>query len=185
MKPLNIHSIGNIRKFATTTETEEITLLSPALSFFTDFTVTRPLVIESNISAVDTERLMKKAHVRLKLVLDEKGELLGIVSADDLLERKIVQKLDIGIDRKDLSITDFMTPREKLNVLDFNDVEKSNIGKVIHTLKNSGQQHCLVVDSDKQLIRGLFSVNDISRKLKIEIDVQDQPSFSKLAIKLD
>jgi CBS domain containing-hemolysin-like protein len=185
MNTLSLNSIGKINKFASPEETNEMTLTSSALAFFTDFTLTEPLVIESSLSAVDTMQLMKKSHVRLKLVLDENGDLLGIVSADDLLERKIVQKLGKGDIRQDLSVTDFMAPTDKLRVLEYSDVKKSNIAQVIQTLKNSGQQHCLVVDSDAALIRGLFSVSDISRKLKINIDVQDQPSFSKLASKLD
>jgi len=138
-----------------------------------------------NYGAIDTITLMKKAHVRLKLVINQHEELLGIVSADDLIERKIVQKLSKGDKREDLSITEFMTPKDKLKVLEYNDVEKSSIKEVINVLKTSGQQHCLVVDSREKLVRGLFSANDISRKLKVNVDVQDQPSFLKLANHLD
>lgn len=185
MRTLTLNSIGKINTFASPDEHTELSLNSSALAFFTDFTLTKPLVIESGISAVDTIQLMKKAHVRMKLVLNSHGDLIGIVSADDLIERKIVQKINKGESRQDLSITDFMTPREKLGVLHFNELKNATIAQVIKTLKDSGQQHCLVIDPNAGLIRGLFSVSDISRKLKIPIDVQDQPSFSKLASKLD
>ena len=90
-----------------------------------------------------------------------------------------------GDKREDLSITEFMTPKDKLRVLEYSEVKKSSIKDVINVLKTSGQQHCLVVDSREKLVRGLFSVSDISRKLKVNVDVQDQPSFIKLANHLD
>lgn len=185
MNTLSLNNIGQIKSLASPEDVNELTLSSPALAFFTDFTITKPLVIESNVSALDTMQLMKKAHVRLKLVINQNDDLLGIVSADDLIERKILQKLEKGDKRTDLSITDFMTPKDKLKVLEYDALEKSNIEQVIQTLKDSGQQHCLVVDSKADLVRGLFSVSDISRKLKVDIDVQDRPSFLKLAGKFD
>ncbi len=185
MSNLQLNSIGNIRQLANPVEHSELSLTTSALEFFTDFTEIQPLVVESNLSAVDTIKLMKKTHVRLKLVVNSEEELVGIVSVDDLLERKIVQKLDKGEARSDLSLTDFMTPRSKLKVLEYKEISTSNIIKVISALENSGQQHCLVVDSYENIIRGLFSVSDISRKLKVDIDIHDKPSFSKLADKLD
>lgn len=185
MNTLRLNNIGTITTLAATEDVSELSLSSSALTFFTDFKKIKPLVIESNLSAVEAMQLMKKTHVRLKLVIDQNSELLGIVSADDLIERKIIQKLEKGDKREDLSINDFMTHKDKLKVLEYNAIDKSSIKQVIQVLKTSGQQHCLVVDSNAELIRGLFSVNDISRKLKVDIDVQDQPSFLKLASKLD
>lgn len=185
MSNLQLNSIGNIRQLANPVEHLELSLTSPALEFFTDFTEVQPLVVESSLSAVDTVKLMKKTHVRLKLVVNSEDEFVGIVSADNLLERKIVQKLDKGEARSDLPVTDFMIPRSKLKVLEYKEIENSTINKVISALENSGQQHCLVVDSNENIIRGLFSVSDISRKLKVDIDIHDQPSFSKLADRLD
>ena len=185
MNRLNLIPLGKINTFVVPDEIDEITADSSALSVFTDFSITKPLIIESSLSALETERLMKKAHVRLKLVLNDKGEFIGIVSAEDLLERKIVQKLQKGDKRQDLSITDFMTPANNLWVLEFDQVKNSKIKHVIQALKDYGQQHCLVVESKINKIRGLFSVSDISRKLKVDIDIQDRPSFAKLASKLE
>ncbi|MBT1451794.1 CBS domain-containing protein [Glaciecola sp. XM2] len=185
MTKLDLKNIGNINHLAVPIDQTELSLTSPAISFFTDFTQTQPLIIESSVSAVDTVKLMKKTHVRLKLVVNEQGDLVGIVSADDLIERKIVQKLQKGDTRDELSVTEFMTPRSGLQVLDYEAVKLSSIKKVIETLKNSGRHHCLVVDTNENLIRGLFSVSDISRKLKLNIDIQNQPSFSTLADHFD
>ena len=185
MNELKLNAIGNIKQFINPASYTELSLKSPALAFFTDFSVTKPLVIESNLSAVETMLLMKKTHVRLKFVLNAHDDVVGIVSADDIIERKLVQKLGKGDKREDLLITDFMTPREKLRVFEYKDLVNTNISHVIKALKDSGQQHCLVVETEKDIIRGIFSVSDISRKLQIAIDVQDQPSFSKLASKVD
>lgn len=185
MNKLNLKNIDTIKKLAVTEGVEELSLSSNALRFFTDFKEVTPLVIESNLSAVEARQLMKKSHVRLKLVIDENNELVGIVSAEDLLERKIIQKLQKGDKREDLSIKDFMIKKDTLNVLEYSALTNSNIKQVIEILKTSGQQHCLVVDSNENVVRGLFSVSDISRKLKVYIDIQDQPSFLKLASTLN
>lgn len=185
MTKLNLMSIANINRLASPNQIEVVDLKTNALVFFTDFTQVNPLVIESSMSAFDTMRLMKKAHVRLKIVIDDEGCMLGIVSAEDLLERKMVQKLGKGDKVSDLSVTEFMTPLEKLRVLEYKEIKTSRIADVIGVLKHSGQQHCLVIDSEAEEVRGLFSASDISRKLKVDIDIQAQPSFVKLASKLD
>lgn len=185
MNKLELIAIGDIKKLSEPDNYVELSLNSPATEFFTDFTETKPLIIESNASAVDTVNLMRKAHVRLKLVLNADGDVVGIVSADDLLERKILQKLQKGDARDELPVTEFMVPTSKLKVLEYSEVQKSNIKSVIEALKNSGQHHCLVIDIQTSKVRGLFSVSEISRRLKVPIDIHSQPSFLKLADHFD
>lgn len=185
MKTIQLVALGDTMHLEYPREKEPLTLRSPALSFFTDFTEVTPLVIDSDTSAVDTLNTMKKTHVRLQIVINQSNEVIGIVSADDLKERKIIQKLNKGDKRQDVSVTELMIPREKLKVLTYEEVSQYKISAVIDTLRSLGQQHCLVVDQEANKIRGLFSVSDISRKLHIPIDIYDAPSFLKLAVALD
>jgi CBS domain containing-hemolysin-like protein len=185
MKTLQLIPLDNALHLDQPKEKEPLTLRSPALSFFTDFTQVTPLVIDSDTSAVDTLQTMKKTHVRLKLVINQSDEVVGIVSADDLKERKIIQKMNKGDKRQDVSVKELMIPTEKLKVLSYEEIANCNISAIIDTLKSLGQQHCLVVDKQSNTIRGLFSVSDISRKLYISIDIYDAPSFLKLAVALD
>jgi CBS-domain-containing membrane protein len=73
-----------------------------------------------------------------------------------------------------------MRPKKNLSTLDYNELSRATIGDVIIALKDSGQQHCLVVDKDSNKIRGIFSASDISRKLHLSIDIQEKSSFYKV-----
>lgn len=185
MKHLDIISVENIQQIAQPLFEKPLSLDTPALNFFTDFTQVKPLVIQSDYTAIETKNLMIKTHVRLKMVLNPKSEFIGLVSADELTDRKIMQKVADGEKREEISVVDCMIPRVKLPALNYKQISSCCIGDVIRTLKDIGRQHCLVVDSEKNIIRGIFSVSDISRKLHIPIDIQDAPSFSKLALTFD
>ena len=73
MNALNLYPTTEVDDLAWPDEMEGLTTESPALHFFTDFKKVKPLVIESTVSAVEVKRLMQKAHVRLKFVLNESG----------------------------------------------------------------------------------------------------------------
>lgn len=180
MKALNLYSATEVDDLAWPEETAGLTMDSSALHFFTDFKEINPLVIECAVSAVEGKRLMQKAHVRLKFVLNDSGQFIGIISAEDLIDRKIVQKISEGSNRDEIALTDLMRPKRDLKALDYQEVAKASISEVIRKLKDSGEQHCLVIDRDNRKIRGIFSASDISRKLHLPIDIQDKSSFYKV-----
>lgn len=180
MKILNLYPTTEVDDLAWPEEMTELTTDFSALYFFTDFKKVKPLVIESTVSAVEVKRLMQKSHERLKFVLNDADQFIGIVSAEDLIDRKIVQKVSEGSKRDDIALTELMTPKRDLKALDYQEVAKASISEVIRKLKDSGEQHCLVVDRDSHEIRGIFSASDISRRLHLPIDIQDKSSFYKV-----
>ena len=180
MKKLHLYPATNIVELAAPEEITSISLETPALEFFTDFKNTKPLVIESSASAIDVKNIMKKAHVKLNFVINEKDQLLGVISVDDLIDRLIVQKISEGFKREEISVADLMRPKKHLSALDFSELGRATISDVIEALKDSGQQHCLVVDRGTNKIRGIFSASDISRMLHLPIDIQDKSSFYKV-----
>lgn len=103
-----------------------------------------------------------------------------MVSHDNLSEEEFVKRLAKGDERKNLLVSDFMIPKSKLKVIDFTDLKFAKIGDVISTLKSAGQQHCLVVERSLHKIRGVFSANDIAKRLKLSIDVTTPTSFSSV-----
>lgn len=159
---------------------DEVTVHSPALEVFTDFSRTKPLVIEADTKAVDTEKLMQKAHVRLKVVVDHDTHFLGIISLQDLNSQQMVIKISEGDKREELSVIDFMQPRSRLKGLEFADLSKASIIQVIEALKDSAQQHCIVVDNDQRRLRGLISASDIVRKLRLPLNLLNDPSFAEV-----
>lgn len=159
---------------------QHITLKSPALEIFTDFNKVDPRVIDSSTTAVEARKLMIQAHVRLKFVVDKNDSFIGIISTEDLLERKIVQQVALGIKRDDLMVVELMRPKHDLAALDIHEIQKASIGDVVNLLQDSHQQHCLVQDAEGHKICGIFSASDISRKLNLPIEIHEKSSFSEV-----
>ncbi|WP_051208369.1 CBS domain-containing protein [Saccharospirillum impatiens] len=152
MRKLHLYPASHYEEMVWPEEIDSLSLETPALDFFTDFKSNRPLVIESSVSAIEVQKLMKKAHVRLKFVINPQYQFLGVVSTDDLVDRLIVQKTSEGFKREEIAVTELMRPKKNLSTLDYNELSRATIGDVIIALKDSGQQHCLVVDKDSNKI---------------------------------
>lgn len=180
MKKLNLYAVENIDQLAWPENSQDISIKSPALTIFTDFTHNEPLVIEQSTLAIDVEHLMKQAHVRLKLVIDDAEQFIGLVSSELLNHQEIMKKVAQGFIREQLNVTDFMLEKSQLKAIDYQDLCHSRIGDVVETLHDAGQQHCLVVDHLTHSIRGVLSANDIAKRLKLGLDVSTATSFSSI-----
>ncbi|PCI17474.1 MAG: histidine kinase [Piscirickettsiaceae bacterium] len=180
MKKLHLYKTENIDDLAYPEEKHDVSIESPALDFFTDFNNVMPLVTLSSTLITNLQELMVKAHVKLKFVIDENESFIGVISTSDIIARKIVLKVSEGYKREELKVFDLMKPKNELIALDINEVENAQIGDIIDALKESGQQHCLVLDRATHKIRGIFSASDISRKLQLSIYIQDSSSFYKV-----
>ncbi|QJR80680.1 CBS domain-containing protein [Alteromonas pelagimontana] len=181
MHVLPLYKIESVDKLVWPVAPTRITTQSSALTIFTDFKEHMPLVIDSATQAVELERLMKQSHVKMKIVLDHSGQFAGIVTLNDLSEQRIMQKVAHGATRSELKAIDFMQPKSMLQSFDYAQLSRSTVGDIVETLKDSGQHHCLVVDREAHEIRGIVSVSDIARLLRVPLDIQLQPSFSALS----
>lgn len=180
MKKLSLYPVSAVAQLAYPESASEVSLDTPALDFFTDFSLVEPLVIESSVNAVKAREMMIKTHVRLHFVVDDADRFVGIVSSDHLAERKIVQKVAEGYTRGDISVEDLMIPKDELMAMGIQEVARATIGDVVNLLKDYRQQHCLVVDQQDHAVRGIFSSSDISRKLRLPIDIQDRSDFFRV-----
>ncbi|MDF1690535.1 MAG: CBS domain-containing protein [Cycloclasticus sp.] len=177
MKNLTFYDTTPFDELAWPERNNNITLDSSALEVFTDFNQIKPLVIESSISAIDAEKLMQKAHVHLKIVVDSNNHFLGIVSLEDLNCQEILKRISKGDNREELSVTDFMRRRKSLKAVDYSELEKASIDTVIGALKSNNQQHCLVIDREQHKIRGIISARDIARKLHLPLNIASDSTF--------
>jgi len=177
MKKINFYDLSEVDELASPNEYINIDLDSSALKIFTDFKYTKPLTIENSLSAVEIEKLMQKAHVRMKFVIDEHNHFLGIVSLNELNQQNMIKKTDKSIKLSDLSIAEFMIPRSELKAIEYSDLKDLSIDDVMHALQDNGKQHCLVLESKRHRIRGIISASDIARKLKVPIDIQNRSTF--------
>jgi CBS domain containing-hemolysin-like protein len=180
MAKLTLHSVSAFDTLEQPQNPEDLTLQSPASAFFTDFRNVTPLVIDASTPAVQAKEMMKKTHVRMKLVVNHSHDVVGLIDADDLIDRLIVQKVSQGTPRSDVLVEQLMTPRKDLLALDIQRLQGASISDVIEALQDSGKQHCLVIDSQSHRIRGVFSASDISRKLHLPINIQDKSSFYRV-----
>lgn len=182
MHSLHLYQTESVDKLAWPVVTHAITLKSSAMTIFTDFKQHVPHVVDVDTPAIELERLMKKSHIKMQLVLNAKGQFVGIVSLNDLTEQAIMQKTtQLGLAREELRAGDFLRSKTSLQSFDYDELTRSCVGDVVETLKDNGQQHCLVLDRDAHEVRGVISVSDVARTLKLPLDIQAQPSFSSLS----
>ena len=180
MKSLTLYNTESIDKLVWPEEQVSISAKTPALSILTDFRQHRPRVIDANVRAIDLENLMKRSHVKMKIILDLHKKFIGIVSLYDLSEENILKKVDKNTPRNELLVSDLMHARETLKCFDYNDLAKATVEDVLETQKHNHQQHCLVIDSKQHEIRGLISARDVARLINRAVDIKAHISFEAL-----
>ena len=153
---------------------EKVTADSPAIDVMTDFTKVAAITMTPFASLDEAEQRMIASGVRLLLVTDQANNILGVITANDLLGDRPVKYLqEVGGKRADIELRDIMTSSDQMQVLYMVDVENAKVGDIIETLKKVGRQHAMVVDLDEeknQVVRGLFSTTQIGRQLGVTIE---------------
>jgi hypothetical protein len=77
-----------------------------------------------------------------------------------------------GARHADVLVSEVMTPSSHLEAMELQDVLRVRVGDIIETLKHSGRQHALVIESVSvdapttvRTVRGIFSLTQIARQL--------------------
>lgn len=152
---------------------DRVSLDSPAADVLTDLTRVTAVIILAGDTVDEAHRRMIQRGVRLLLVVDQDRRMLGVITANDVLGEKPVQTaVERGIQREEVLVRDVMTPRQRLQVLDMEQVRSAKVGHVVATLKQAGRQHSLVVDRNdqgRQRLRGIFSATQVARQLGVSI----------------
>ncbi|MDH5536453.1 MAG: CBS domain-containing protein [Betaproteobacteria bacterium] len=152
---------------------DRVTLDSPAIEVMTDLKRVTAIIILSGDTVDEAHRRMIQRSVRLLLVVDQDRRILGVITANDVLGEKPVQTaVERGIRREEVLVRDVMTPRERLQVLDMEQVRSARVGHVVATLRQAGRQHSLVVDRNeqgRQRLRGIVSATQVARQLGVTI----------------
>ncbi len=171
MKTLTYISTENVNELTWPAVTDNSNLYSPALSVFTDFMSAGPRVIEANTPADELVHLMKKEHVRMKLVVDSKNQFIGVISLEDLSEDAFIKKVAEKYKRSDLLVADLMRPKDEVLALSYSSLKKADIESLLMSQKDNKYQHLLVMDEESKTIRGVISCNDIVRQLRLSMDI--------------
>ncbi|HEY6720118.1 MAG TPA: CBS domain-containing protein, partial [Burkholderiales bacterium] len=101
--------------------------------------------IEPEAGIEQANEFMKRRGVRALLITDAQGNVVGILTATEVLgETPVKLALERGIRRQDVRVADIMTPRAMLELLAFEEVRQARVGHIVATLKHAGRQHFLV-----------------------------------------
>jgi hypothetical protein len=150
---------------------------APATDVMTDLTKVAAVTIGSRATVHEANATMVGRSVRSLFVVDEDSAIVGIITSTDVLgEKPILVSQRLGTHPKELTVADVMTPADRLEAIDLEDVLHARVGDVVATLKVSGRQHALVIErlpagaSDSvQMVRGMFSLTEIARRLGVPL----------------
>lgn len=152
---------------------DHVELQNPAIDVMTDLSRVAAASVDPNVMLDKAEERMRAARVRLLFVLNESGDILGLITLNDLKGMRPMRfQQEMGVSRSEVLVRDIMTPRDKLEALSLADVAEARVGDIIETLKRTGRQHALVIERtpDGTAIRGIFSARQIGRQLGVPID---------------
>lgn len=146
-----------------------VSLEDPALAVMTDLTRVPAVLVDPDVDIEAAMRIMIRRNVRSLFVVNVDNEILGLITATDLLSEKPVQYLQqYGGRRRDIRVHELMTPRARLEVLAMAEVRHASVGHVLATLLQAGRQHAMAVEDDstgRQIVRGVFSSSQLERQL--------------------
>ena len=160
-------------------------MYSSALDVFTDFTITKPVTVSESMPILEALEYMKSQHVRLLFVLDNQDNFSGIITAADASGRKVMAFMQKdGVSRDQVQVRHVMLGKLNIRALTYPQLEDAKVGDIMLTLKDSGDQHVIVIDESAAgvpRVRGIISSSDISRRLKISFDVMyEAKSFAEI-----
>ena len=172
--PLQLHALPPGAEVAQTDllQTCHLKTNYPALEVMTDLRATTSVTVTADASIDTAEERMRHRGVRMLFVLDSEDELVGLITATDLMGEKPLQFIaQQGGAHREILVADIMTPRDQLEVLKLPDLLGARIGNIVSTLQRCGRQHALVAETvnGREIIRGLFSASRIARQLGMEI----------------
>ena len=148
----------------------------------TDFNFVHPVTISPDASIDVALQKMKTAGVRLLLVTNEADEIIGIVTARDIMGEKPIKIVEqTRTQRSQIRVSTVMTPQQHIDVLNMISVRNAEVGHIIETLRQLERQHILVVQvgSDgAQRVVGMFSTSRISKLLGVDVTEEVPPAHS-------
>jgi CBS-domain-containing membrane protein len=146
-----------------------ITLEDPATAIMTDLRRVPPVLVDPEVDIEAAMRIMIRRNVRSLFVVNVENEVLGLLTATDLLGEKPLQHIQQhGGRRAEIRVRDLMTPHARLEVLPMAEVAHSRVGHVLATLVRAGRQHAIAVEEGpdgREVVRGVFSASQLEKQL--------------------
>ncbi|MEY2632754.1 MAG: hypothetical protein RIR00_1408 [Pseudomonadota bacterium] len=159
---------------------------SPAIEAMTDFGRIQAVTIAPTATIPEANARMIAHSVRMLMVQDRNDNLLGLITARDILGEKPMQLAQARSCKPgELTVSEVMTAIDHLDTLYLGEVLNARVSDILTALKQLGRQHILVEDIDQLTglprVRGLFSSTHIGRLLGIPVLGFDLPrSFAEI-----
>jgi CBS domain containing-hemolysin-like protein len=175
--PLKLHRVSGVVGYVRPTQElpGRVTLESPAIMTMTDLRQVTALTVEPHVSIEWALERMRGGGVRLLLVTNQDGDVVGLITSHDIQGNKPLQLLrETRVRRAEIRVRDIMTPKSELDCIDLAEVMVASVGHVLETLRRVGRHHALVCECDHNSgvssIRGIFSANRLSQQLGITFE---------------
>jgi CBS domain containing-hemolysin-like protein len=155
---------------------------SPAATVMTDFKFVHPVTIGPDVPIDTALQKMKTAGVRLLLVTDDANDIIGVVTAHDIMGEKPIKIVEeTRAQRSQIRVSAVMTPQQRIDVLNMVSVRNAEVGHIIETLRQLERQHILVVEvsgDGAQRVVAMFSTSRISKLLGVDVTEEVPPAHS-------
>ena len=145
-----------------------VTLDDRAIEVMTDLHHVPAVPVDAEVPIEAAMRIMVRRGVRSLLVLNVEDEVIGLVTATDLLGDKPLRHMHVhGGARGDVLVRDLMTPAAHIEVIPMAEVMRARVGNVLATLRASRRQHAMVVEDapGRPVVRGIFSASQLEVQL--------------------
>jgi len=155
---------------------ERVELDNPALDVMTDFRRLTAFIATPGDTIKQAEERMIRRKVRLLFVMDSQDRVAGLVTRTDIHGEKPMQVVQSrGIRRDEVLVADIMTPVERLEAVDYDDIAHARVGHVLETLNARGRQHPLVIEhtGGRQMVRGLLSLSQLCKQLGVNVETTE------------
>jgi CBS domain containing-hemolysin-like protein len=163
-----------------------------ALHAMVDFKYTKPETIRPDESLDTALNAIANCSYHALLVVNHEGNVLGLVSAEDLLGEKPLKVIqERHIPRADIPVQLMMIPQAAILTIDVEHLRHAKVGHIIRTLQAHKQHFALIVKMEEgnshiQKIRGLFSLSLLSKQLGYDVtsDLAEAHSIVELQYNL-
>lgn len=161
---LKIHHLGH---YAQITQEKvphpKVTLDSSALLAITDLRQHDAICIDQSQTIHQAHTLMIARAVRLLFVMSQK-HFVGLITAHDILGEKPVA---LNKRHTEILVSEIMQEKTSLRVIEYADLIDASVGDLMATMKKIGNQHALIVKSNKESksgeeVVGLVSTSQIA-----------------------
>lgn len=176
---LNMYDVVTQDKPEIVQPKSEISLDSPALNLFDLTGKGRPLLINSEMPALDAVKLLSSVPGNVHFVVNAQNRFQGIIELENLNAIEFIKRTSNGYTRDELLVSDFMIPRRVLRAFDLEELRHAKVQDVIQSLNETGAQYCLAVDRISHRIRSVLSRQEIEQLLHIKIG-KSQPSIMQM-----